>query len=235
MYPLLSLGMKGEIMATAKKETKTSTEVTTEAKPPVKNATTRRSSAKKTEEPVKTSIDDIDFNNPEVVAALMAKLNIKQEPKKETVKHIDPHTLIPCMSVCRGELGYISDKSHNEYFWGDYGDIVEVEYQDIQFLKLKKSTFLYKPWFIVLDTSVLDEKKDAELIKMTNLYKRFDTMEELFNLETSEIENILVNAPAGFQEAAYYTADSLIKRGALDSMYVVALINKLLGVELSYN
>ena len=235
MYPLLSLGMKGEIMATAKKETKTSTEVTTEAKPPVKNATTRRSSAKKTEEPVKTSIDDIDFNNPEVVAALMAKLNIKEEPKKETVKHIDPHTLIPCMSVCRGELGYISDKSHNEYFWGDYGDIVEVEYQDIQFLKLKKSTFLYKPWFVVLDTSVLDKKKDAELIEMTNLYKRFDTMEELFDLETDEIEKILVNAPAGFQEAAYYTADSLIKRGALDSMYVVALINKLLGVELSYN
>ena len=145
---------------------------------------------------------------------------------------VDPHRLVTCMSVTYGELIFTSNKTHNTYHWGGYGDMIEVEFQYLKYLKGMRSQFLYYPHFIIME-DVFDALRDDKLKSISEFYSQYDSMEDfLLSDDTTEIERVLTSAPEGFLNTAYYTANNLIKTGTLDSIYIVKLLNKLLGVNL---
>ena len=78
----------------------------------------------------------------------------KQESKKAPAKvarKYEPDEMITCRSLTYGELLLTGKKSKLLYSWANYGDTTEVEYQDLQALKSTKSSYLYKPRFVIED------------------------------------------------------------------------------------
>ena len=92
---------------------------------------------------------------------------VKTTTEKTTSKTVEPvkvkeyksDDLIPCRSMTKGELVYIGKKSGEVYTWEDYGDITEVEYQDLLGLRAKKSPFIFDTLFVIEDEELLEDPK----------------------------------------------------------------------------
>ena len=51
---------------------------------------------------------------------------------KKAVKKFEDTDTIPCVSITAGRLGMIGIKSHINYSWEAQGEVVDVEYQDLE-------------------------------------------------------------------------------------------------------
>lgn len=152
----------------------------------------------------------------------------KEEPK---ARAFDKEDLIPCMSVTTGELIYHESfsKSRTRYEWLQYGDVTEVEYQDLKAMLARKSDYLFYPYFIVMDEDFL--KENSQLQDVTNQFYGLDNPRNFFDKTPVALEAFLNSAPEGVRDAAKTAAAKLIKDGELDSIRIVKTIDKTLGTE----
>ena len=90
----------------------------------------------------------------------------KTEPKKTPRKYA-PDEMITCRSITYGELLLTGTKSKLLYSWANYGDTTEVEYQDLQALKSTRSSYLFKPRFVIEDEELVEQwgKDFADMYK----------------------------------------------------------------------
>ena len=87
---------------------------------------------------------------------------VKAETKKEkatqkTVRKYAPTDRIPCRSLTYGELLLTGPKTKLLHTWANYGDVTEMEYQDLQALKSTRSSYLFKPRFIIEDEELVEQ------------------------------------------------------------------------------
>lgn len=157
----------------------------------------------------------------------------KQEPKKAPAKvarKYEPDELITCRSITYGELLLTGKKSKLLYSWANYGDTTEVEYQDLQALKSTRSTYLYKPRFIIEDEELVEQwGKD-----FIDMYKNIIDVdvEDMFKLPLNQFKSKLKKAPKGVQQAVKNIAGEKILNGTLDSLVKIRAIDEILGTDL---
>ena len=154
---------------------------------------------------------------------------IQAEPKKTPRKYA-PDELITCRSITYGELLLTGTKSKLLYSWANYGDTTEVEYQDLQALKSTRSSYLFKPRFIIEDEELIEQwNKD-----FGDMYKNIVDVdvEDLFKLPMSHFKSKLKKAPKGVQQAVKNIAGEKILNGSLDSLAKIKVIDEILGTDL---
>ena len=176
---------------------------------------------KKTE--VKETVKD------EVVAETVAHI---EETKKTTkaVRKFAPDEPISCRSITFGELLLTGPKSKLLYSWANYGDTTEVEYQDLQALKSTRSSYLYRPRFIIEDEELCEQwSKDFK-----ELYDGIIEVdvEDMFSLPLNQFKARLKKAPKGVQQAVKDIAGEKIMNGSLDSIKKIKAIDEILNTEL---
>lgn len=180
--------------------------------------------AKATTSKTKTMKEDIEITKEEV--AKEAETSVKKAPK--TFNATDT---IPCISCTAGELVMIGKKSQTKYIWADYGDVSEVEYQDLYSAKISKSAFIFLPTFFIEDEELLEDPKWSDVKKLyEDIYSK--DINELFDLNSSELERVLVALPKGLQTAFKNVAASKIEEGSLDSVAKIKAIDTVLGTDL---
>lgn len=161
----------------------------------------------------------------EVVVEKKAVKATKKEPKKYA-----PDDRIPCRSITYGELLLTGSKTRLLYTWSNYGDVTEVEFQDLQALKSTRSSYLFKPRFVIEDEELVEQwGKDFE--KIYSDITKMD-VEELFELPLGKFKTKLKNAPVGVQQAVKNIAGEKILNGSLDSIAKIKAIDEILGTEL---
>lgn len=158
---------------------------------------------------------------------------VKQEPKKapaKTPRKYAPDELITCRSLTYGELLLTGTKSKLLYSWANYGDTTEVEYQDLQALKSTRSSYLFKPRFVIEDEE-LAEQWSKDLGDMYKTIVEVD-VEDLFKLPLNQFKSKLKKAPKGVQQAVKNIAGEKILNGSLDSLAKIKAIDDILGTDL---
>ena len=149
---------------------------------------------------------------------------------KKEQKTYAPSDRIPCRSITYGELLLTGSKTRLLYTWSNYGDVTEVEFQDLQALKSTRSSYLFKPRFVVEDEELVEQwGKDFE--KIYSDITKMD-VEELFDLPLGKFKTKLKNAPVGVQQAVKNIAGEKILNGSLDSIAKIKAIDEILGTEL---
>ena len=168
-------------------------------------------------------------NKKETVSEEMEVATESKATKKVTRKFA-PDDLIVCRSITFGELLLTGKKSKLLYSWANYGDTTEVEYQDLQALKSTRSSYLFKPRFII---------EDEELIKQWgkdfgDIYKNIEDIdaEDLLKLPVSQLRSKLKKASRGVQLAVKNIAGDKILNGSLDSLAKIKAIDEILGTDL---
>lgn len=150
---------------------------------------------------------------------------VKKAPRKYA-----PDDMITCRSVTFGELLMTGKKSGLLYSWANHGDTTEVEYQDLQALKSTRSSYLFRPRFVVEDEELVAQwGKDFEA-----LYQNIVDVdvEALFKLPVAQMKAKIKKAPRGVQQAVKNIAGEKILNGSLDSLAKIKAIDEVLGTDL---
>lgn len=153
---------------------------------------------------------------------------IKETPKK-TPRKFAQDEMIPCRSVTYGELLYPAKKSQLLYTWANYGDVTEVEFQDLQALRSTRSQYLNDPKFIIEDEELLEQW--PEFKKLYENVALIDT-DKLFTLPLNQFKAKLRNIPAGFRDSLKNVASAKILDGTLDSLAKINAMDEILGTDL---
>lgn len=160
---------------------------------------------------------------------------VKAETKKEkavqkSVRKYAPTDRIPCRSLTYGELLLTGPKTKLLHTWANYGDVTEMEYQDLQALKSTRSSYLFKPRFIIEDEELV-EQWAGDFKKMYDDIVEMD-VEALFRLPIGQLKAKLKKAPAGVQLAVKNMAGEKIMNGTLDSLAKIKAIDEVLDTQL---
>jgi hypothetical protein len=149
---------------------------------------------------------------------------------KKSARKFAPDDLIVCRSITFGELLLTGKKSKLLYSWANYGDTTEVEYQDLQALKSTRSSYLFKPRFIIEDEELVEQwGKD-----FGDIYKNIEDIdaEDLLKLPVAQLKSKLKKASKGVQLAVKNIAGDKILNGSLDSLAKIKAIDEILGTDL---
>ena len=154
----------------------------------------------------------------------------KAKTVAKSVRKYAPTDMVPCRSITYGELLLTGAKTKLLYTWANYGDVTEMEFQDLQALKSTRSSYLFKPRFIIEDEELI-EQWAGDFKKMYDDIVTMD-VEALFKLPTAQLKAKLKKAPAGIQQAVKNLAGEKIMNGSLDSLAKIKAIDDVLGTQL---
>lgn len=159
------------------------------------------------------------------------KKPVAKKPIKVEEKTFNKDDLIPCVSVTVGPLIYsaLDTRSHNRYDWFDFGDVCDVEYQDLLAMIARKSEFVFMPRFVIDDDDFL--KKYPKLKEIKEKFFGLDNPTQFFGVTPDKLEEKINSAPEGLKKAIADMAGTLIKQGELDSRKKIEIIDRTLGTE----
>lgn len=170
----------------------------------------------------KNAVENVDVNVEEV------KTDAKKA--KKAPRKYAPDDMITCRSITYGELLLTGAKSKLLYTWANYGDTTDMYFQDLQALKSTKSSYLFKPRFIIEDDELV-EQWAGDFKKMYDDIVTMD-VEALFSLSANQLKAKLKKAPSGIQQAVKNVAGEKIMNGTLDSLAKIKAIDEVLGTQL---
>ena len=207
----------------------------------VKTKTTRKSSAKKTEE------TQIDNNVVEMLMKQIAELQaqIQQKNKKveskETTEKTDKkrrNTFNDIRDVevevqrvigGIGDVKYIDKKTGDEYTWKEEGSI---EYMTGDVLRRMNSTsqlFLKAPWLRILDNDEV-----IEVLGLKELYKNIDAIEDinmLASMDEDELERLVKSLSLEYKNVLSTNVAYKISSEELNNINAIRKFERVLGKE----
>lgn len=152
------------------------------------------------------------------------------KPVAKQPKKFAQDDMILCRSVTYGELLLTGPKSKLLYSWANYGDVTEIPFQDLQALRSTRSSYLFRPRFIIEDEDLVELwAKDLK-----DMYDNLvdEDVDALFKLPLNQFKSKLKKAPRGVQQAVKNIAGEKILNGSLDSLAKIKAIDEILNTDL---
>lgn len=154
------------------------------------------------------------------------------EDTKKEVRQYKATDLIPVRSITQGELLMAGKKSGILYRWSAYGDITEVEYQDLYTLKSSRSGFVMKPRFVIEDEELLAQPQWKEIKAVYDSMFTVADIDSVFKMTAQQLRKNLPQMPEGFIKAILIEAANRIESGSLDSINKIKAIDDVCGSDL---
>lgn len=143
--------------------------------------------------------------------------NINKTATKTTVKtkraKVELNAMIPCRSIVKGGLNFVSKKTGNQYYWSEYGEVVEVEMEDLLQMKQHDRKILFEPWMIVEDDDAVSH------LGIESVYKNIipiDNIIEIYEYPVDKLREVLTKAPNGMKKVIAETTRELMSSGKID-------------------
>ncbi len=149
-------------------------------------------------------------------------------PEKRVFKADDK---ISCRSVTQGALFMEGLRTKQLYEWLSYGDIIEVEYQDLQAAVRNKSQFVYTPYFIVEDEDFIAE--NTQLDKFYNERFTVKELRDILDLELRDMKEAIKELPDGAKNSLKAIASECVKNGTIDSVRKIKALDEIFGTDLN--
>ena len=185
-------------------------------------AYTRKTTKSATPEPV---VETETAVKEESVAPKVAPKTVKRTER-------DGDELIPCRSIVNGEMICIAKKTGNKYVWSSYGDVTEVEYQDLMGLRASRSRFIFGPLFMIEDEDLLSELRWKQVKELyDNLYSVADIYDVL-ELPVDQFRTALEKMPNSFRKSIAAEISRRLDNGLFDSIQKVKITDEICGTDL---
>ena len=208
--------------------------LTKKTKTDTKAATT----VEKTEEVVSVSEDKTTETAKVVAQAVKETIeqlktdDTKTESKTKKEQDFASDDLILCRSVTEGTLYLGGSKSGMLYTWSGYGDVQEVEFQDLRALMYRNSSYLTKPLIVIDNDELLALPKWKSLNSLYSDLFGLEDLDYVFNSTLEKFKSILVSLPEGMRTAIKAAAGERISTGKLDSLAKIKILDEVLGTDL---
>lgn len=156
--------------------------------------------------------------------------NTKAETKVNKVKTYNKEDVIPCKSITSGGLYVTGDKSGILYQWANYGDVEEVEYQDLVYMIRAHKPSVFRPRFVIEDDEFLTQYPELNDL-YTSLFSTGDLV-DILNLPVSQMRNAIAQLPSGALDAIKGLAASRIMSGQYDSVQKIKALDEIFDTHL---
>lgn len=157
---------------------------------------------------------------------------LDKEAKKKSYKvkkNLDPGMYVTVKNGFNGTLVYKSKKTGERFVWEAFGDEQEIELAELKAAKNSYKSFFVNNWFLFDDPEVI------EWLGMNQYYKyalNSASFDKLFEKSPEEIEKTVDALSNGQKKSVAFRAKQLIAEGTIDSIKVIAALEKSLSVEL---
>ena len=164
---------------------------------------------------------------------------VKETEVKETKARVVESTprkfagedLILVRSTTQGELLMTGKKSGILYRWAAFGDVTEVEYQDLYSLKASRSSYLYSPLFVIEDEELLSDPKWKDLNTLYDSMYDSENFDEILALSATQLKSVLKKMPVGYQNALKIEVATRIENGTFDSIQKIKALDEILNTD----
>lgn len=167
----------------------------------------------------------------ESVKAEPVKTADVKEVKKEK-KTYAPTDGIPCKSITNGGLYMPGLKSNILYTWIDAGDVIEVEYQDLQAAIRSNNGYVMNPFFVIEDEELVTQFPQLKKIYNT-LYSVGDLEDVITELSPGDMKATILSLPKGAQDSIKHLASKMVSDGRLDSVRKIKVLDEIFDTEMS--
>lgn len=147
-------------------------------------------------------------------------------------KKFKAHDMIECRSFTNGQYFLEGKKSNIVYEWFSYGDVKEVEYQDLLFEAHARKPSVYKPKIIILDEDFLEQNKSIKEL-YDSMYTTSE-LKEILTLSPFQMEEVINGLPDGAKETLKGIAATEINNGSLDSVKSIKKLDEIFGTNLLF-
>ena len=187
-----------------------------------KTAVTKTNTQVKTQ--VNTGVQDIPEDTQQANAASSGKPTYQVKAVE-----LDPNMYVPVRNGFNGKLIYVSRKSGERYVWEKFGDEQDMELRELRAAKTSYKAFYENNWFLIDDPAVIEYLGVERFYNNALSYDEFDS---LFEMKPEEIESRISKLSKGQKSSLSYRAKQLIRDGGIDSIKVINVLEKSLGIEL---
>lgn len=166
------------------------------------------------------------------MAKSMTKVTPAEQKKTVTENKFDKEDLVTCKSITDGELFMVGAKSRILYKWADYGDVQDVEYQDLVYdVHLSgNSSYSKYPSFIILNDDFIAQNKAIKEV-YDKMYSVGD-LRDILNLSVDEMANAISHLPDGAKDAILGVAGRMINDRTLDSVAKIRALDEIFGTDM---
>lgn len=157
---------------------------------------------------------------------------VESAPVRKTYKAkrtLDPHQYVTVRSGFHGVLVYVSSKTGEKFKWESFGDEQDMELQELKNAKNSHKIYFEGSYFLLDDPEVIEYLGVERYYKHALNYKEFET---IFDMPADELDERLKDVPKDQKLTIAYRAKQLIDEGRIDSLKVITVLEKHLGVEL---
>lgn len=167
----------------------------------------------------------------ETVEQVVETAPAKEVEKKsyKVKKNLDPSMYVTVKNGFNGTLVYKSKKTGERFIWEAFGDEQEIELAELKAAKNSYKSFFVNNWFL------FDDPEIVEWLGMNQYYKyalNSASFDKLFEKSPDEIEKTVKALSDGQKKSVAFRAKQLIADGTIDSIKVIAALEKSLSVEL---
>ena len=144
---------------------------------------------------------------------------------------------IPVKSNVQGKLTYTSKKTGYTEEWDEIGMVVFLEYDELVSMRNAHKKFYEDNWILIEDTDDYTAEEIYYALNVDKYYKNiaiFETLDDVFNLSVSDIEQIVPTLSAGYKRSIASRAMQLIVDNdeRMDSTAKIKALEKALGINL---
>lgn len=161
-------------------------------------------------------------------ATKAAEPTVTALPKKVEFKKDEG---ILCRSVTDGWLGMEGKKSQILYQWLNYGDLVEVEYDDLVAAVRSSSSMVFAPYFVIENEDFLAMYPQVQKAYESK-YTQSD-LNDIFTLRPSEIKRAISDLPESIATTVKSMAVNKIRTGELDSIARIKALDEVFNIDLT--
>lgn len=137
---------------------------------------------------------------------------------------------ILCKSITNGKLLITGDKSGILYRWADYGDVEEIEYQDLVYMIRSHKPCIFRPRIIIQDKEFLSQHSELAAL-YDSLYSTKD-LKDILALPVSQMRAAINDLPDGALDAIKGVAASMVTSGSYDSVSKIKALDSIFGTNL---
>lgn len=188
-----------------------------------------------TKSPKKTTKPSEEMINETVIeeTAIVEEKNVtKAEVATKPVKKYEPDTLVPCRSVTAGELLCSAKKSGILYRWANQGSIEDVRYEDLQYMRDSRSTYIFSPLFVIEDEELLAQDRWDKVKKAYDDMITIADIDQILNLPKNQFKSVLKKLPKSIQNSIKIVITERIEDGTFDSIQKIQAVDEILGSDL---
>lgn len=168
----------------------------------------------------------------EAVTEPVAAEPVKTVEVKKEKKTYAPTDGILCKSITNGGLYMPGLKSNILYTWIDAGDVIEVEYQDLQAAIRSNNGYVMNPFFVIEDEELV-----AQFPQLKKIYDALYSVGELeyvlTELSPGDMKATILSLPKGAQDSIKHLASKMVSDGRLDSVRKIKVLDEIFDTEMS--